>query len=748
MTVKNTHIAAILMFFFLTSEGLSQSMRVFKTDDPIKIDGVFDEAIWNSCEVAKDFRQYFPYDSSAAIDQTEVRMTYDDQFIYVAAKMYRSGSQQYVTPSLRRDFRGAGFDVIAVILDTYKDRTNAFSFGVNPFGVQREGLIANGGSRTGGGGGSRGSVSFDWDNKWYSAARISDGYWTAEMAIPFKTIRYKEGLDSWYVNFYRTDSKIGERSTWSPIPRNFSIANIAFSKEVKWEAPLKSPGKNISLIPYTAFQSLRDFDEGLDNEAKVTVGGDAKIAVTPSLNLDLTVNPDFSQVEVDEQVTNLDRFEIFFPEKRQFFLENADLFADFGSSRARPFFSRRIGIAQDTATGQNIQNQLYFGVRLSGKIDNNWRIGAMTMQAAKDSKISLPSINYTVASIQRKLWARSNIGVIFVNKQAFQDSIGADFTTSPINYNRVAGLDFNYASEDNKWSGKLMYHQSFDQDKQDSTFSTGAELNYNTYRWEVRTRIYSIGANFNPEVGFVRRKDISQWATSIYYNFYPKKGIIQSHAPGFDWDMVGNKKYGFLDWDVNLMYRINFRNTARFSMRLRREYTYLFDSFDPSGTDGPELPADSEYRINLVMMNYRSDARNNLFFDLSTRSGQYFNGYRINLSGEASYRFQPIGVISLNFTYNGIRLAKPYNSADLFLIGPKIDLTFTRSLFWTTLIQYNSQINNVNINSRLQWRYKPVSDLFVVYTDNYLAGTDGMLVDFAKPKYRAFVIKLTYWLNI
>jgi hypothetical protein len=196
------------------------------------------------------------------------------------------------------------------------------------------------------------------------------------------------------------------------------------------------------------------------------------------------------------------------------------------------------------------------------------------------------------------------------------------------------------------------------------------------------------------------------------------------------------------------MYRINFRNTARFSMRLRREYTYLFDSFDPSGTDGPELPADSEYRINLVMMNYRSDARNNLFFDLSTRSGQYFNGYRINLSGEASYRFQPIGVISLNFTYNGIRLAKPYNSADLFLIGPKIDLTFTRSLFWTTLIQYNSQINNVNINSRLQWRYKPVSDLFVVYTDNYLAGTDGMLVDFAKPKYRAFVIKLTYWLNI
>jgi len=740
----------VLSLLFAPITALTQSLRISKTYDVIQIDGVIDEDVWQNAALADNFMQYFPSDTSAAIDQTEVHITYNDQYIYIAAKMYRSGSQKYVTPSLRRDYRGPIYDGLTVLLDTYKDRTNAFSFGVNPFGVQREGLVSGGGNRTGGGGGGQnsGSTSFDWDNKWFSAAKIYDGYWTAEIAIPFKTIRYKEGLDSWYVNFYRTDSKTGERSTWSPIPQNFSIVSLAFSKEVIWNVPLSSPGKNISLIPYTSFQTTRDFDEASAAVTKFTLGGDAKVAVTPSLNLDMTINPDFSQVEVDEQVTNLDRFEIFYPEKRQFFLENADLFADFGSFSARPFFSRRIGISQDTTTGQNFQNPLYFGARLSGKIDNNWRIGFMSIQAAKDNEISLPSVNYTVASIQRKIWSRSNIGMIFVNKQAFQDSIGGDFTTNPLQYNRALGLDFNYASENNQWTGKLMYHRTFDNGKQDSTFSTGAEVNYNTYRWEARTRLVSIGAHYNPEVGYVRRSDIMQHASTIFYNLYPKNGIIQSHAPGFDYDMVGNQKYGMLDWDVNLMYRINFRNTSRFNMRLRREYTYLYEPFDPSGTEGTELPADSEYITNLVMINYQSNERNKLFFDVSTRSGEYYNGQRINLSGEASYRFQPFGVLSLNFTYNGIRLPAPYNNSDLILIGPKLDLTFTKNLFWTTFIQYNNQINNVNVNSRLQWRYKPVSDLYIVYTDNYLAGIDGSVIDFSRPKYRAFVVKLTYWLNL
>jgi hypothetical protein len=730
------------------SDLKGQDLHIKRATTPIVIDGIMDEGAWQEADVANHFHQYFPYDTSEAIAPTEVRMTYDDNFIYVIAIMKSLGPREYVIPSLQRDYRGEAYDGFTVILDTYKDKTNAFVFGINPYGVQREGLIANGGNSRRRGGRSSADFSLTWDNKWYSEAKIYEDHWIAEIAIPFKTIRFKENMDSWFINFYRIDSEYAERSTWSPIPRNFSIINIGFNKELKWDEPLKNPGKNISLIPYTAFKVLKNYEEETPTETRFTLGGDVKIALSSAINLDLTINPDFSQVEADQQVTDLDRFEIFFPEQRQFFLENADLFAAFGSSSARPFFSRRIGIAVDTATGTNLENPLYFGARLSGNINNKWRVGFMTIQAAKDNDISLPSINYTVGSIQYRLGQRSNIAAMFVSKQPFQDSIGGEFTVQPSTWNRTLGLDLNLSTPDNKWSGKGYYHRTWDNMGLDSTYSYGVDVNYQTYRWEARADFRSIGANFNPEVGFVRRTDFSQFRSTIYYNFYPSGGIIQSHAPGFDVDYLWNRFYGLTDWDMNILYRINFRNTARFSMRLRRQYTYLFEPFDPSGSEGPELPEDSEYTYDFIIARFSSDERKSFFYQVSTRSGEYFNGTIINLEGSLSFRFMPLGIASVDFEYNRIRLPDPYNDSDLILVGPRFDITFSKSLFWTTFIQYNNQIDNVNINTRFQWRYKPVSDLFIVYTDNYLAGVEGRFVDFNRPKLRAFVVKLTYWFNI
>jgi hypothetical protein len=743
----NAKLSLFLLGAIVTSISMElkgQDLFIKRANSPITIDGVMDEDAWKDAQVADRFNQYFPYDSSEAIAPTEVRMTYDDDFIYCIAIMHNLGPRQYVVPSLRRDYRGEAYDGFTLILDTYKDKTNAFIFGVNPYGAQREGLISDGGNV------SRRSSSFSltWDNKWYSEAKLYDDYWIAEMAIPFKTLRYKENMDSWLVNFYRIDSEYGERSTWAPIPRNLSIINIAFNKELKWDEPLRNPGKNISLIPYSAVKVARDYEEQTPTESTFGIGGDAKIALTSALNLDLTFNPDFSQVETDQQVTNLDRFEIFFPEQRQFFLENADLFASFGSGGARPFFSRRIGVARDTTTGTNIMNPLYFGGRMSGNINNKWRVGVMTVQAAQEKDINLPSTNYTVATVQHRIGQRSNIAAMLVSKQAFQDSVGADLNFNPSGWNRTFGVDLNLATPDNKWSGKAYYHKSFDQAALDSTFSLGIAANYQTYRWQVNSDYRSIGANYNPEVGFTPRTDFHQMRGTAYYNFYPSKGPIQSHAPGFDFDVLGNKTYGKMDWDVNLMYRIKFRNTAEFSMRLRRQYTYLFEPFDPSGSDGKELPADSEYAYNFVIASYTSDERNPFFFELSTRSGQYFNGIIGNLEGTVSYRFLPWAITSVNFELNRIRLPDPYNDADLYLVGPKFDITFSRSIFWTTYIQYNSQINNVNVNTRFQWRYKPVSDLFIVYTDNYLSGIDNRFIDFNQPKSRALIVKLTYWFNL
>lgn len=735
----------VLFVFALGCNAVfAQSITAKKISGVITLDGEMNEPEWLQAEIANNFKQYFPFDTSYANAQTEVRVLYDDQNIYLFAKMLNNGPRTYVTPSLRRDFRGEANDGISFVFDTFRDRTNAFVFGVNPYGVQREGLIANGG------GVGQNDFTLTWDNKWYSAAKQFDGYWTAEVAIPFKSIRFKDGETSWYANFYRIDSHFAERSTWSPIPRNFDIVNLAFCRELKWEQPLNKPGSNISLIPYIADLRSRNFLNNTPTKHDFQFGGDAKVAVSPALNLDLTVNPDFSQVEVDQQVTNLDRFEIFFPERRQFFLENADLFAGFGVDGTRPFFSRRIGIAVDTATGQNLQNPLYFGARLSGKLNNNLRLGMLSVQAAPEKSIGLPSTNYSVTTVQQKIWSRSNIGFIFINKQAFQDSINGDFTLRPDNYNRLAGFDFNLATADNVWNGKVFYHHSFRPDNPDSSFATGGFLNYNTYNWQVEFFARSVGKNYKPEVGFVRRRDIQQAAGTIFYNFYPA-GKIQSHGPGFDYDFLGNQTYGLLDWDINLLYRIRWKNTSRLNMRLRRDYVYLFQEYDPTETNGPKLPADTEYYNYLAIAEYQSDARKLLFFQLRARTGGYFNGERTSAEGQVGYRFQPFGSFSVDFAFNRIRLPDPYNDANLILISPRVDITLTRNLFWTTFVQYNNQINNVNINSRLQWRFAPVSDLFLVYTDNYATETyteDSILINKGQPKLRAFVFKLTYWLNI
>ena len=729
-----------IAFILLLSLGLVASayaqlsgLHIKKAQGKIVIDGEMNEPDWQAAEAADQFKQFFPFDSSYAKAQTQVRMTYDDRFIYVFAVMRNLGPRKYITPSLRRDFRGEANDGFSIIMDTYKDRTNAFQFGVNPFGVQREGLVSNGGANSE-------DLSFSWDNKWYSEAKIHADRWVCEIAIPFKTIRYKYGLSSWHINFYRIDSEYTERSTWSPISRAYPILNLATMRDLIWDQPLSHPGGNISLIPYLAGKSQQDFESGTPSNNTLDFGGDAKIAVGPALNLDLTANPDFSQVEVDQQVTNLNRFEIFYPEKRQFFLENGDLFANFGYSNMRPFFSRRIGVTRDPSTGQNIQNRIYGGARLSGKINNNWRLGVMTMQAAEDKAINLPSINYTVAAVQRKVFSRSNIGVIAINKQAVNDTL----------YNRLIGIEYNLASRDNKWTGKAFYHRSFDQNKKDSTHAATVQFVYQVPNLEISLLAQDIGANYNPEVGYAPRKRVKRVAPELYYSFYPKSKIINSHGPGTDIDVLWNDLYGVTDWDANLWYRIRFQNTAQFFIRIRRDYVYLFRPFDPSGTGGLEAPAGSSYYYDGVILGFTSNARKKLFFDFQSRMGQYFNGERHNIDGNLNYRIQPHAVISINFSYNRIRLPQPYNNANLVLLGPKFDFTFSRKVFWTTYLQYNNQINNLNINSRLQWRFKPVSDLFLVYTDNYFAeaSSHDQVFYVGQPKLRALVIKLTYWLNL
>ena len=727
-------------------ENGEQVIELKKTDEEIILDGILDEKSWFTGREARAFYQNFPTDSTAALGQTEIYMTYDDENLYVGVICHTRGNEFIIT-SLRRDYSFRASDNISLMFDTFNDRTNAFLFGMNPYGVRREALIS-------GGGRDRGNFNESWDNKWSGEAKMFEDYWVAEMAIPFKTIRFQENGRQWRFQCYRNDTQFNEITSWIRIPQNNIIMDLAFSGEMRWDQPLKKTGKNISLIPYMAGSVTRDYEDPTELQAntKASFGADAKISVTPGLNLDLTVNPDFSQVEVDQQVTNLDRFEIFFPERRQFFIENSDLFGSFGGTRVNPFFSRRIGVAQDTATGQNIQNKILYGARLSGKINEKLRVGLLNMQTAEQLDNDLPSFNYTVAAAEHRVFSRSNVAFIFVNKQAFK---GEEFNGSFTDHNRVAGVEYRLASKDNYWQGKTFYHQAFTTDDKQQKFTHMAQLVYNRRRYRLEWAHLFIGDGYTPEVGFVPRRDIFLISPEFQWNWYPKTNKIAEINAGFDSRLIYKvgkddneiiRDFGYNEGNFNGSVEVNFTNTSRFEIGLDYVDLILLRDFDPTRIQNDDvfLAAGSKHNYTRLSVSYSTDARKRLSARFTPSFGGFYNGNRTELAGRITYRYQPFGFVSIDYRYNHIKLPAPFETANLWLVGPRVDLTFSKKLFLTGFFQYNSQLDNLNINTRLQWRFKPVSDFFLVYTDNYI--TDPF--DQFSSRNRALVAKVSYWLNL
>jgi len=704
---------------------------VKKIEGPVILDGVLDEDAWSEVSPATDFWQHFPTDSIISPYRTEVYMAYDDENLYVAARCYAAGSE-YIVPSLKRDYSAGGNDNITFLFDPFNDGSNAFVFGMNPYGVRREALITEGGAS------GRNWMSA-WDNKWDGATKINDDNWTVEMAIPFKTLRFNAGSDSWRFNCYRFDTQSNEIMSWIRIPRNQSIMNLAFMGNMQWEEPLGKSGPNISVIPYAATAYTRDREaDPTTDDWKFNIGGDAKIALTPGLNLDLTVNPDFSQVEVDRQVTNLSRFELFFPERRQFFIENSDLFGGFGRGDINPFFSRRIGIVEDTVTGTNIANPILAGARLNGKLNDDMRIGLLNMTTQEDRKNGLPTFNYTVAAVQHKVFSRSNIGAIFVNKQAFNPE-GTDLYDR---YNRMFGIDYNLQSPDNKWSGKAFVHKAFIQDDLNDTWAHGANLEYRVRKWKASWSHAYVGEHYDPQVGFVPRQNYFRIDPEFGLFFYPVKGNINTVELGLDMSVFFRPEFGRSDHLISIEASGQFKNTSRFFIGVKNRYTYLFEEFEPTQQDDKiPLPDSTSYNDFFFNYSFRSDSRKKFYYNIRGNIGEFFDGFRLSVGGNLSYRFQPYGSVGINYTIDHISLQEPYATETLVLLGPRMDLTFTKNLFFSTVVQWNEQIRNMNINARLQWRYKPVSDLFIVYTDNYATNGSGL-------KNRSLVAKVTYWLNI
>ncbi len=723
----------------------SFSIRVRRAQGPIVLDGRLAEADWQGADSAGNFRQFFPYDTARAGARTGVRVLFDNDFLYIAAECFQP--KHYVVTSLKRDFPRGQSDLFAVNIDPFRDKLNGFNFAVSPYGVQREGLITNGQEFT-----------TDWDNKWFVRVTNADDRYTVEMAIPFKTLRYRQqpGLNTWLINFIRSDIARNELSAWAPIPLNFNGQALAFSGRLIWDEAPPRPGANVSLIPYGLAETGRDFQSDAATRRGVNTGFDAKVAITPALNLDLTVNPDFAQVEVDQQVANLSRFELLFPEKRQFFLENSDLFGSFGFSTINPFFSRRIGLVSNPRTGFNERVPILAGLRLSGRLDRNWRIGVLTMQTGRRSlgdSTTLPATNYGMLAVQRRISARSILSAMLVNKDPLQ-VVTTDVATAT---NRVVGLEYALATANNQWQGKAFYHRSFGAAQSAQAYALGAIIELDKPRFNGRVSVSDIGDDFRADMGYLPRRSLLRTNGEAFRVFYPKGQLgklINRFYLGPNWDFLYGKIQGRLvDWDAGLFGGITLQNQSQLTfVLLRWDYTYLFLPFDPTNRGGVPLPARTRYLYFSNRIGYVSNVRKPFYFAVNSRFGQYFNGSIGQGHGTLSYRFQPYGIFSVDFVYNRIRLPQPYRSSNLLLIGPKIDLSFSRSVFLTTYVQYNNQINNVNANVRFQWRYKPVSDLYIVYTDNYYAyeilDDRGRTMRAGQPKNRALVVKLTYWLNL
>jgi len=731
-----TKVISVLTLLFVSLHAFSQtsekSFTVKYIEDKISLDGALNEPIWAMAESANTFQQYFPSDSIPARQQSDIKMLYDDTNLYIGIRINTIG-KDYVIPSLERDFRAGGNDNISLLFDTFNDGTNAFLFGTNPYGVRREALITNGGS------GPEGFTT-SWDIKWKGETVIYDDYYTAELLIPLTSFKFREGETKWRFNSYRFDMQSNEQSTWFSIPQNQLIYNLAFMGEMVFEKGLGKSRTPLALIPYVNGISTKDFENN-ENQNNFKVGADAKIAVGNSLNLDLTLNPDFSTVEVDNFITNLTRFEIALPERRQFFIDNNDLFGGFGGGRdANPFFSRRIGIARDT-TGNTLENRIIGGARLSGKINNNLRLGFLNLQTEEDSENGIPSNNNMMLSLQQKMFSRSNLGIFFINRQA----VGAsDFLPASEEFNRVLGIDYNLASQDNSWTGKFYAHKSFQPDDDEGNYSLGLFLGKNTRNFSAFVDAVKIDEEFTSDLGFVPRTDIVKVVNIFEGRIWPKKGIVNNYEaqvfnefiwrPGLDFDLT--------DHAISLETTAEFKSLEQLSAQFSRRYVFLTDDFEPTGNDGAiPLPGTLGYNFSSFQMSFESDRRKVFSYSIEPGYGGFFNGSRYSLETGFDIRLQPKVRIGFNAQYDRIELPQPYSSADILLLSPRVGVTFSKSVFWSTLVQYSNQRDNLGVNSRLQWRFAPLSDLFIVYNDNYS-------VDLFAPRFRSINLKLSYWLNI
>jgi len=688
-----------------TSDSREHRIRILPISEPIKIDGRLDEPAWSQAEAARDFRQESPSEGASASEKTEVRVLYDSKNIYIGIRAFDSEPSKINARDLVRDSTFDTDDRVEIILDTHHDQRNSFRFAVNPLGTQQDALITDEGK----------DINLSWDGSWISSGRIDAEGYVVEIEIPLTTLRFTEGIDAWGFNVSRVIRRKNEENLWSSWQRSYGLERISQAGELAGVGEIKRR-RLYEIKPYgtggwrqgVPLVGAPGFDAGVNGKVGLEV---ARVGITPSLTAEFTANPDFGQAEVDNQVINLTRFSVFFPEKRDFFLENSGIFLFGREEENQAFFTRRIGLTDD---GEPVP--IDYGAKVTGRI-GRYNVGFLQVQTRKlgeeSTGLGIPRDHFTVLRVKRDVLKRSYIGGIFVNRQ------GAT-STGGNTYNRVAGVDSEFNLTDHYkatafWMASITpgVHSSYGSSRLQSIFEN------DLYRFI--TVYEDVGSNFNPEVGFIERNGIHQYFGQLAYKPRPK---FIPHVQQMEFETqieyYTDRRNKIATRQTELSWDTIFKNSSEFFFRpIEAVNDVLTEPFRIR--PGIIIPVGA-YQFNRPRVSFTSDLSKPVIFTFREKWGKFYTGTRYETSGGITWRPNPHLLLDLQESYNRVHLREGDFSTSLFT--GRFNYNFSRKLLTSALVQLNSAARLSLINVRLRYIYRPNSDFFIIYNQSTGAGLE------------------------
>jgi Domain of unknown function (DUF5916)/Carbohydrate family 9 binding domain-like len=706
------------------SEDGRLEVRAVETRAPVVIDGVLDDAVWRQATSVGGFVQSEPQEGEPSTEQTEVQVAFDARYLYIAANCHDRDPSGIVVNDIREDFLAGDQDSFEVVLDTLADRRNGFVFMTNPEGARADQQMANEGRE----------VNASWDAVWFVKTSRSAEGWVVEMAIPFTSLRFDlDKAPAWGVNFSRRIRRRNEVDFWSPVPRAYTLTRVSLAGNLVGLGATH-PGRDFRIKPYVAASTVRD--TGAESFHKSgDVGVDVKYGITRALTLDVTVKPDFAQVEADEQQVNLTQFSQFFPEKREFFLENSGVFYVGDAARnnrvtylaPQPdtdlllFFSRRIGLTDD-----GLPIPILAGGRLTGNL-GGLAIGALTVQTERTSQE--PENNFSVLRLRRNVFANSDVGAIFMSRQSADRS--SDF-------NRVYGVDSNIRLfGDVDWSTYLVKTDTPGFGDGQNAFRTTVNREGNFFH--IKTGYMSVGDGFNDELGYYRRTGVRKYMIDTGVRPRPRsfqsKGVRELH-PHIVWNLFTDHQGEMVAKDLHTGFTFFFNNGGHSQIAMNPTYELLTSPLQLA-PDSPPLPPGG-YSWTTYVVDFSTDPSLVLSGAGGITLGGLWSGTQQTFSGTVTYRPSYKFRVSLKVDRTSASLGPPVGDFVTTLSTLRANYSFATNTFLDSLVQYDAARHLFNANIRFNIMYRPLSDLFVVYNEQRFATPDDPV-----PAGRSIIVKFT-----